>query len=256
MPVVLGGGRPVAGAGGVRPVGDERVRGRRRPASRQVSQSWGRATAATRAAFSGSASRSQRSLVTVSDATGTEPDRVGPRLRRRRSSAMRSARAGAERVSFHSSASRTTSPSASSATMPCCWPPTEIALDVVETPGLAIAVCRASHQCRGRPRCRRGATRARAHERAGRRRRARRPCRTASTSPRRRRGHDVSSSADVQQLGRYRGAGPPRAGVRPERAALRAADGQRAPRACSRASWLRRTKPKPRAATASTSRSS
>ena len=40
---------------------------------RQVSQSWGRHTAVVRAAFSGSCSASQRSLVTVNDATGTNP---------------------------------------------------------------------------------------------------------------------------------------------------------------------------------------
>ena len=40
---------------------------------RHVSQSWGRHTAAVRAAFTGSCSASQRSLVTVNDATGTSP---------------------------------------------------------------------------------------------------------------------------------------------------------------------------------------
>ena len=118
------------------------------PDSCQVIQSWGSATAATRAAFDGSASRSQRSLVTVSDATGTRADGVGPRLRPP-SSSVRSAAAGAERVSFHSSASRSTSPDASSATSPCCWPPTEIAATSSRPPACAIAVCSASHQCRG-----------------------------------------------------------------------------------------------------------
>ena len=82
--VVVAGRRvPVAGAARVGAVGRERVEvgaERRSPAgpkprSRQVSQSWGSATAATRAAFSGSASRSQRSLVTVKEATGTMPVR-------------------------------------------------------------------------------------------------------------------------------------------------------------------------------------
>src|SRR6478609_8336031 len=118
------------------------------PARRQVSQSWGRATAATRAALSGSASRSQRSLVTVSEATGTLPTAsahaCGPP-----SSSMRSSAAGAERVSFHSSASRTTSPPESSATMPCCCPPTEIAATSPRPPAPTIALCSASHQDEG-----------------------------------------------------------------------------------------------------------
>ena len=42
-------------------------------ASRQVSQSCGSMTRATRAAFSGSCSASQRSLVTVNEALGTLP---------------------------------------------------------------------------------------------------------------------------------------------------------------------------------------
>ena len=51
------------------------------PESLQVSQSCGRQTAATRAAFAGSCSASQRSLVMVNDATGTSADRLGPLLR-------------------------------------------------------------------------------------------------------------------------------------------------------------------------------
>ena len=90
-----------------------------------MSQTCGSATAATRAAFSGSASRSQRSFVTVRDATGTEPiaraQAAAPATTSpSQSSATRDAAASAERVSFHSSASRTTSASASRATIPCC----------------------------------------------------------------------------------------------------------------------------------------
>src|SRR4051812_32515214 len=62
---------------------------------------------------------------------------------------MRSRAAGAERVSFHSSASRTTRPSASRATMPCCWPPTARAATSSSPPASAIATSRASHQAAG-----------------------------------------------------------------------------------------------------------
>ena len=76
-------------------------------ASRQVSQSCGSMTRATRAAFSGSCSASQRSLVTVNDALGTLPVRSahqpGPP-----SSAISSRAAAAERRSFHSRAGLTT----------------------------------------------------------------------------------------------------------------------------------------------------
>ena len=45
------------------------------PLRRQVSQSWGRQTAAVASAWSGSWSASHRSLVAVNDATGTTPVR-------------------------------------------------------------------------------------------------------------------------------------------------------------------------------------
>ena len=117
------------------------------PRSRQVSQSCGRATAATRAAASGSASRSQRSFVAVNDATGTTP------VRRAYSSAptssIRSRAACAERVSFQSRASRMTRPSASSTTMPCCCPPTEIASTPSSPPASANAESSAPHHAAG-----------------------------------------------------------------------------------------------------------
>src|SRR3954447_4374671 len=118
------------------------------PESFQVSQSCGRQTAAVRAAFSGSWSRSQRSLVTVNDATGTSPTAstqgCGPP-----SSSIRSRAACAERVSFHSSAGRTTSPSSSRQTMPCCWPPTAIAATSSRPPASASAVDSASSHAAG-----------------------------------------------------------------------------------------------------------
>ena len=117
------------------------------PDRRHVSQSWGSATAATRSADSGSASRSQRSFVTVSDATGTDPTADAHSWAP--SSSVRSAAAPAERVSFQSSASRTTEPDESSATSPCCWPPTERAATSSRPPAWASADCSASHQCRG-----------------------------------------------------------------------------------------------------------
>ena len=95
------------------------------PRSFHVSQSCGRHTAAVRAAFSGSWVASQRSFVAVIDATGSVP--VASAHSCAPSSATRSAADCAERVSFHSSAGRTTSPSASRHTMPCCWPATAIA---------------------------------------------------------------------------------------------------------------------------------
>jgi hypothetical protein len=86
--------------------------------SRQVSQSCGRHTAAVAAALSFSWSASQRSLVTVNEATGTLPTASAHSCAP--SSATRSAAAPAERVSFQSNAGRTTAPASSRHTMPCC----------------------------------------------------------------------------------------------------------------------------------------
>ena len=112
-PVGTGRGRPVPGAAGVAAIGAQRAPGPQPPASCQVSQSCGRQTAAARAIESGSCSASQRSLVTVKDATGTLPAASAQAIRPRSgspspSSAIRSSAAAAERVSFHSSAGRTT----------------------------------------------------------------------------------------------------------------------------------------------------
>src|SRR5699024_2178633 len=84
-----------------------------------------------------------RNLVTVKLATGTTPtasaQACGPP-----SSLTSSAAAPAERVSFHSSAGRTTSSSASSVTMPCCCPATATASARASSP---VSACiRASHQ--------------------------------------------------------------------------------------------------------------
>src|SRR5690606_27892889 len=95
----------------------------------------------------GSASRSQRSLVAVKLATGTLPVRRASASAP--NSAMRSRAACAERVSFHSRASRMTRPSASSTTMPCCWPPTEIAATSSRPPASAMAARSASHHAAG-----------------------------------------------------------------------------------------------------------
>src|SRR6185312_2044494 len=85
------------------------------PASRQVSQSWGKQTAAVRFAFSGSLRASQRSLVIVKLATGTVPiacaHALGP-ASASPSSPINSSASPAERVSFQSKAGRTTSPPA------------------------------------------------------------------------------------------------------------------------------------------------
>ncbi len=101
---------------------------------------------AVRAALSGSTRAIHRALVTVNAATGTLPtasaQASGPP-----SSAMRSSASGAERVSFHSRAGRTTSPSSSRATIPCCWP----AMLSADTPSSTppVASSSASTQNRG-----------------------------------------------------------------------------------------------------------
>lgn len=91
------------------------------PASRMrpVSQSCGRTTVSRRAALSGSASRSHRTFATVNAATGTTSSR-STQAPAPPSSSTSSRAAPAERTSFHSNASRTTAPSESRATMPCC----------------------------------------------------------------------------------------------------------------------------------------
>src|SRR3954447_59185 len=122
------------------------------PRSFQVSQSCGRHTAAVRAAFSGSFSASQRSLVTVNDATGTSPTASAhafPPASGPPSSVTRSAAAPAERVSFHSSAGRTTSPSSSRQTMPCCCPPTATAATSSRPPASVSTACSATRQAAG-----------------------------------------------------------------------------------------------------------
>ncbi len=95
------------------------------PPSRQVSQSCGSSTLATRSALAGSCSASQASLVTVKLATGTSPVRVAQASAPSRATSVLAC--GADRVSFHSSAGRTTAPAWSRVTMPCCCPATAIA---------------------------------------------------------------------------------------------------------------------------------
>ena len=118
------------------------------PCSCHESQSWGRATDATRAAFSGSLSANQRSFDAVNDATKTDPtlraiSALPP------SSRFKSSAAFAERVSFHNSAGLITSPLLSSATMPCCCPAIEIAWTSSNPPASFIALSRAFFQCVG-----------------------------------------------------------------------------------------------------------
>ena len=83
--------------------------------------------------------RGERGDQHASDGFGAAP---GPPI-----SSMSSSAARAERVSFQSSASRTGSPSASSATMPCCCPPTEIAAACPSRPPAAASY--AVSQARG-----------------------------------------------------------------------------------------------------------
>ena len=133
-------GREVAGAGGVAAVG-ERGRCRARTGGGRRSRAGAAPRPPARRA-SGSWSRSQRSLVTVNEATSTLPIAVGARLRA--AELLRSARppAGADRVSFQSSASRTGSPSSPSATIPCCWPPTATASARSSRPAAASSTAR------------------------------------------------------------------------------------------------------------------
>ena len=113
-----------------------------------MSQSCGRHTAAVAAACSGSWSASQRSLLAVIAATGTTPMRFAHSAAPP-SSTTSSAAALSERVSFHSNASRTTSPDSFRHTMPCCWAPTDTAATSSKPPALSMAVCRAAHHSCG-----------------------------------------------------------------------------------------------------------
>ena len=77
-----------------------------------------------------------------------DADGVGPRLRRRaRRPGPRAA--WAERVSFHSSAGRTTSPRSSRQTMPCCWPPTAIAATSSSPPACGDRLVQGASQAAG-----------------------------------------------------------------------------------------------------------
>jgi hypothetical protein len=113
---------------------------------RPVSQSWGSTHVEARARFSGSWSAIQRSLLTVVAATGTTP--VASAQACAPSSATRSSADPAERVSFHNSAGRTTASDSSNSTIPCCCPPTAIALTPSRMPP-PLASCHADHQWRG-----------------------------------------------------------------------------------------------------------
>ncbi len=62
------------------------------------------------------------------------------------SSSIRASACGAERLSFHSRASRTGVPASSTSTMPCCWPPTATASTPSSSP--AEACSQACHQTR------------------------------------------------------------------------------------------------------------
>src|SRR5262249_8718132 len=88
--------------------------------SSQVRKSCGSITRYTRAAWPGSCSASQRSLVPVNHAfrpvPGRSADHRGPRA------ATSAAAARADRRSFQSSAGRITAAFSSRTTMPCCWP--------------------------------------------------------------------------------------------------------------------------------------
>jgi hypothetical protein len=100
-----------------------------------------------RATESGSLRASQRSLLTVIDATGTTPTASAQTAPP--SSDTNSAAAPAERVSFHNSAGRTTAPAESRQTMPCCWPATETAATSSMPPACSVAARSALHHAAG-----------------------------------------------------------------------------------------------------------
>ena len=132
------GGRPVAGAARVAAVGDQRVERRCTPASRQVSQSCGRQTAATRAGVVGLVLGQPAQLGDRERRDRHRPDGLGPRgcpASPPPSSSIRSSAARAERVSFHSSAGRTTSPSSSRQHHAVLLPADGDGRDVVEAAG-------------------------------------------------------------------------------------------------------------------------
>ena len=175
-------GRPVAGAGGVAAVGDQ-LAGCGRAAGGQpvvreqhVGGAGRRARARARPASA--------SLVTVNAATGTTPDRVGPR--------PRPAQLGDQSVGLRGrpgvvpeQGRRTRRRPSSSATMPCCWPPTEIAATSSSVPPERPTSSAAATTRAGPPRCRRDA--------------ARRPARTSSP---------VSASTDHDLAGLGGGVDP------------------------------------------------
>ena len=79
-----------------------------------------------RSALSGSLRAIHRTLLTVNAATGTLPT-ASAHMAGPPSSVTRSLASGADRVSFHNKAGRTTSPLSSKATIPCCCPAIEMA---------------------------------------------------------------------------------------------------------------------------------
>jgi hypothetical protein len=87
-------------------------------------------------------------LATVIDATGTMPT-ASAQAAPPPSSVTRSAAACAERVSFHSSAGRTTSPVSVRQTMPCCCPATDTAATSSMPPAWSMADRSAAHQAAG-----------------------------------------------------------------------------------------------------------
>ena len=101
-----------------------------------------------RPAAAGSCLANHASLVTVNDATGTEPQASAHAPAPSRSTS--SAASGADVVSFQSLAGRTGSPSPSSTTRPCCCAATDTAATSLRCgPHWLSASTRARHQARG-----------------------------------------------------------------------------------------------------------
>ena len=117
--------RPPAGARSVAPVGRSGD-----PVSRHVSQSCGSMIDSVRSKACGFASPQPSQLGDGEAGDGHAAARSSPTQRGR--APRRAPRAsGADSVSFHSLAGRSTSPSASSTTSPCCWPATATATGAI-----------------------------------------------------------------------------------------------------------------------------
>ena len=142
--------RPVPGAARVAAVGGDR-RMSSEPDRRQVSQSCGRHTAAVRPALAGSSSASQRSLVTVNEATA-RLRRLAPALGAQLGDEVGRGAVGPGVVPQQGRPDDL--PVSSRQTMPCCCAPTEMAATSTRPPACPEPRPALTTTPRDRPRCR------------------------------------------------------------------------------------------------------